>query len=50
LNVGAAAAAIAVAVATGAQARPAALLLFAGARPVPARDPFLEDSLRYVQP
>jgi hypothetical protein len=27
-----------------------ALLLFRAARPVPVRDPFLEDSLRYVQP
>jgi hypothetical protein len=28
----------------------AALLLFRAARPIPLRDPFLEDSLRYVQP
>jgi len=28
----------------------AALLLFRAGRPVPVRDPFLEDSLRYVQP
>jgi hypothetical protein len=28
----------------------AALTLFRAARPVPVRDPFLEDSLRYVQP
>ncbi len=28
----------------------AALVLFRAARPVPVRDPFLEDSLRYVQP
>jgi hypothetical protein len=28
----------------------AALLLFRAARPVPVRDPFLEDSVRYVQP
>ena len=27
-----------------------ALLLFRAARPLPVRDPFLEDSLRYVQP
>jgi hypothetical protein len=27
-----------------------ALLLFRAARPVPVRDPFLQDSLRYVQP
>ena len=28
----------------------AALWLFRAARPVPVRDPFLEDALRYVQP
>ncbi len=28
----------------------AALLLFRAARPLPVRDPFLEDSVRYVQP
>jgi hypothetical protein len=28
----------------------AAILLLRGGRPVPVRDPFLEDSLRYVQP
>ena len=28
----------------------AALFLFRAARPIPVGDPFLEDSLRYVQP
>jgi hypothetical protein len=28
----------------------AALFLFRAARPVPVRDPFLADALRYVQP
>jgi hypothetical protein len=27
-----------------------ALFLFRAARPLPVRDPFLEDSLKYVQP
>jgi hypothetical protein len=28
----------------------AAVLLLRGGRPLPVRDPYLEDSLRYVQP